>query len=1133
MIGRSSFTRISFLLVLFIFPQLVQAQNDPSLEAAFVFGSRNLTCEVANEPGTNYTMVHHINNQPATIAYDAGRGWGYEVIDPGNAGRAGFAQFGPFDESANNRNVFTDPGCQTEIYDSFIGAKGFTTPCNEFIVDPPDPEVPCSEVIDPEGIVFRVDVPNGFYQFVAVAGSSDNAHVSRILVEDGGEGAPVGIGPNHAVLFSNFNQAHHERGQLARTGFGCFLPPNGIDVQFIDHDDDGLLSEDGPISPVLEVTEGYIRVHQLQGNAATGLVRGADANGGNMILLELWRVDSDFVPSGGAFVDVTRTISPIEHGPGDEITVTLNATGVTVPTTLTEGLPAGFSVVDNGGGTVEGSNLTFSLDDDGEVTYTIRAPEDTCLATTIVGTGEPEGGCSATYTGDTGMVCAGALSTQGGVQDFLIIGPIDLGFEVGAACDDNGLLGSTDYLTDGEFGESNLVVEEGDFVEPDHGGAAGGLGVKPAGNPDRNAGGILEVYRLKADQSGYINYELPENVGPTDQYLIYAITYLNNRSDACRDVILEVGSDDAVKVIVNGVVAHVNSVCRGVGPYGNGDRVPVTLVPGLNDIKVATIENGGGSGVRVVVRDTDDLPITDGSIITDLIPPDEVPGLDIDVARSIDPETHAPGQLIEINLEVTGDPAGAVITETFPEGFAVNDDGGGTVDGNTIAFSPAAAGTITYVIQAPDDRCDCSNTFGGSIVAAEGCKAVSGANTIICALEGGDCPNEPGDEDAELIAAFTFGPRLLLCPSNNDDSITYTNLIQAGPDTVIYNPDLGYGYEVILPGDASRGGYGQFGAFDDSPNNRGAFPDDGLCNDAIYGQFIGAKNFAIPVCNSLLFDPPDPDAPCSDAIAPDGIIFRVDLEPGLYKFVAAVGDAENPHSHRILAEDGGVGGPADITDAHVVLVDNFDQAQQGTGTLDANRPGEGVFARVGFDGRYPPEGDGNAPDPVFVNMDEEGKATSSCPNSPTLEVTEDYLRIHQLQGNSNPGCGWPAGGNAGTSGDPNGGDLVVLEIWRISDEVDPGPEFKRGDTDGNGALEITDPINNLAFQFLGTFTPPCMDAADFDDNGKVEITDPIANLSHQFLGTAPPAPPGKEVCGPDPSDDADGVDLGCEVEPAC
>ncbi len=113
--------------------------------------------------------------------------------------------------------------------------------------------------------------------------------------------------------------------------------------------------------------------------------------------------------------------------------------------------------------------------------------------------------------------------------------------------------------------------------------------------------------------------------------------------------------------------------------------------------------------------------------------------------------------------------------------------------------------------------------------------------------------------------------------------------------------------------------------------------------------------------------------------------------------------------------------------------------------------------------------------------------------------------------------------------------LTNLEIVKdFEDEIEIDPtlgilSFKRGDVDFNGKLEITDPINNLAYQFLGTFTPPCEDACDFDDNGKVEITDAIANLSHQFLGTAPPAPPGKDSCGEDPTDDTLTCDTSCNA----
>jgi hypothetical protein len=111
----------------------------------------------------------------------------------------------------------------------------------------------------------------------------------------------------------------------------------------------------------------------------------------------------------------------------------------------------------------------------------------------------------------------------------------------------------------------------------------------------------------------------------------------------------------------------------------------------------------------------------------------------------------------------------------------------------------------------------------------------------------------------------------------------------------------------------------------------------------------------------------------------------------------------------------------------------------------------------------------------------------------------------------------------------------VLENYEIErerffppDEPD-APLFRRGDTDGNGTIEVTDPINNLSFQFLGTFVPGCLDALDWDDSGTLEVTDPIGNLTRQFLGGEPAAAPGSESCGPDPTED----ELGCDTVPAC
>lgn len=115
-----------------------------------------------------------------------------------------------------------------------------------------------------------------------------------------------------------------------------------------------------------------------------------------------------------------------------------------------------------------------------------------------------------------------------------------------------------------------------------------------------------------------------------------------------------------------------------------------------------------------------------------------------------------------------------------------------------------------------------------------------------------------------------------------------------------------------------------------------------------------------------------------------------------------------------------------------------------------------------------------------------------------------------------------------------GQSVIVGFVWLCGlavGGIDTGATpFRRGDCTGDGILDLTDPVANLEFQFLGSFTPPCRDACDFDDVGSIDITDPIANLAHQFLGGPPPAPPGKETCGTDPTDE-DGIS--CESFAPC
>jgi hypothetical protein len=467
-----------------------------------------------------------------------------------------------------------------------------------------------------------------------------------------------------------------------------------------------------------------------------------------------------------------------------------------------------------------------------------------------------------------------------------------------------------------------------------------------------------------------------------------------------------------------------------------------------------------------------------------------------------------------VNLTFTP-PAGAAEIDIVRDGELVD-----TVPGTATSYTDTTAGgaEVNYVVT----PYDAENLPGGS------------ASCFLFA-----CPPVP-DPQPELVWAFQFGdPRIIGSadyPVYNEPDEIYTKVLQTDTISAAYDPVLGYGYEVVydlagvdlpFPIHSGRGGWEIFGPFDDSPNNRNKFPD--ISDEQIYDTFIGCKTWFAGQgsCNEFINDPPDMDVPCAEGnvapIDPDGIIFRVDVPNGSYRFVGAFGDADNVHAHRILAEDGGEGPPIDIGD-HVVLVHNFDQAQQDIGEADAAEPGEGVFARVGFGDKIPPPGDGVFPSPQFVNMDDEGRATDGCPDSPVLEVTQGYIRIHQLQANSNTGPGGP--------NDPNGGDAVVLEIWSVGDG--PGkPEFHRGDSNGDGKLNITDGIFVLNWLFLGGEVPGCLESANANDAASINITTGIYILNFLFLGGAPPPPPGPvgDPCGPDPAGSPS--DLGCITYDHC
>jgi hypothetical protein len=95
------------------------------------------------------------------------------------------------------------------------------------------------------------------------------------------------------------------------------------------------------------------------------------------------------------------------------------------------------------------------------------------------------------------------------------------------------------------------------------------------------------------------------------------------------------------------------------------------------------------------------------------------------------------------------------------------------------------------------------------------------------------------------------------------------------------------------------------------------------------------------------------------------------------------------------------------------------------------------------------------------------------------------------------------------------------------DECGAAP-FRRGDSDADGAVGLSDPLAVLLHLFRGGPAPSCVKAADADDDGQVGLGDAVHVLRFLFLGGPAPAFP-REACGLDPT--ADG--LPCDAHAPC
>ena len=109
--------------------------------------------------------------------------------------------------------------------------------------------------------------------------------------------------------------------------------------------------------------------------------------------------------------------------------------------------------------------------------------------------------------------------------------------------------------------------------------------------------------------------------------------------------------------------------------------------------------------------------------------------------------------------------------------------------------------------------------------------------------------------------------------------------------------------------------------------------------------------------------------------------------------------------------------------------------------------------------------------------------------------------------------------------------LSLAAVLFVTDSADAGDcqHFRRGDTDGNGSVQLSDGVATLNFLFLGTARPTCQDAADADDSGDLSLADALYTFNFLFLGGERPSAPGPFECGKDDTSDS----LFCEEYAGC
>ena len=103
----------------------------------------------------------------------------------------------------------------------------------------------------------------------------------------------------------------------------------------------------------------------------------------------------------------------------------------------------------------------------------------------------------------------------------------------------------------------------------------------------------LEWKKIQTEESGFVN--LAGIFTPNEQAIAYGLAYVFSSEE--RQTHLLIGSDDGIRIWLNGELIHTNPAYRGA--YPDQDKIPVNLKKGWNTLLVKVLQGGGGWGYFV------------------------------------------------------------------------------------------------------------------------------------------------------------------------------------------------------------------------------------------------------------------------------------------------------------------------------------------------------------------------------------------------------------------------------------------------------------------------------------------------------------------------------------------------------